>query len=95
MNALRAVVATRNTIAVDTTAPSAVINSPAPGATVSATVGVSMSATDDVGVVKIELYLDGVLFAQSSSASAIFTWDTRNSLDGTHTLEARAYDARQ
>jgi len=93
VNAYRAVIATKNTIAADTIVPVVSINSPANGATLSGSVDVSVSATDNAGVSKVELYLDGVLFAQSGSASATFSWDTRNALDGTHTLEARAYDA--
>ncbi len=92
VNARLAVNAAR-ALATDTTAPIARIGSPAPGATVAGTVNVSISGTDNVGVTRVEMYVDGVLFAQSSSASATFSWNTTNLLDGTHSLEARAYDA--
>lgn len=93
VNARRAVAAVTTSSPSDTAAPVASINSPAHGATLSGSVGVSVSATDNVGVTKIELYIGGVLYGQSSSASATFTWNTVNSLDGNYTLEARAYDA--
>jgi len=93
VNARRAVAAVATTTPADTTAPVASINSPAHGATLSGSVDVKVSATDNVGVTRIELYIGGVLYGQSSSASATFTWNTANSLDGTYTLEARAYDA--
>ncbi len=93
VNARRAVAAVKTTTPADTSAPVASINSPADGATLSGSVGVSVSATDNLGVTMIELYIGGVLYGQSSSSSATFTWNTSNSLDGTYTLEARAYDA--
>ncbi len=93
VNARRAVAAVSTTSPADATAPSVAITSPANAATLSGSVGVSMSSTDNVGVTKIELYIGGVLYGQSSSASATYSWNTANSLDGTYTLEARAYDA--
>jgi subtilisin family serine protease len=93
VNANRAVAAALATVQADTTAPTLTISSPSDGSVVSGLVGINVSATDNTGVSRIELYLDGVLFAQSNSASATFSWDTLNSTDGTHSLEARAYDA--
>jgi subtilisin family serine protease len=49
------------------------------------------SATDDVGVVRTELTLDGVLVAVGTS-SATLDWDARG-LDGPHILVGRAWDA--
>jgi len=93
VNARRAVAAVTTSSPADTTPPVASINSPANGATLSGSVNVGVSATDNVGVTKIELYIGGVLSGQSSSASATFTWNTVNFQDGTYTLESRAYDA--
>jgi thermitase len=93
VNANRAVAAALATVQADTTAPTLTISSPSDGSVVSGLVGINVSATDNTGVSRIELYLDGVLFAQSNSASASFSWDTLNSTDGTPSLEARAYDA--
>jgi len=93
VNARRAVAAVVNSVPQDTTAPSVAINSPADGATLAGTLNVSLSATDNVGVTKVELYIGGVLYGQSSSATTSFSWNTTNFLDGAYTLEARAYDA--
>lgn len=93
VNARRAVAAVTTSTPADTTAPTVAINSPSNGATLSSSVGVSVSASDNVRVTRIELYIGGVLYGQSSLSSATFTWNTMNSQDGTYMLEARAYDA--
>ena len=93
VNAYRAVFAAKNYVTPDTSAPIVSITSPADASTVAGTIDVSVSATDNVGVTKIELYVDTQLVAQSSSASAIFSLNTLNYPDGAHTLQARAYDA--
>ena len=93
MNANRAVQAAGGTVAPDTTPPTASITSPAASATVSGTVTVSVKATDNVGVTKVELYADGSLVGTSSTAPASITWNTSSLTNGSHTLQARAYDA--
>ncbi|MGI0049892.1 MAG: Ig-like domain-containing protein, partial [Nitrososphaera sp.] len=45
----------------DTTAPTVSITAPANGATISGTVSVTASASDNVGVAKVVFYVDGVL----------------------------------
>jgi chitodextrinase len=77
----------------DDAPPSASVDAPAAGATVSGTTTVPTSSSDNVGVTKVELYVDGTLAGTSSSGSATFPWDTTNLPDGTHWLYARAYDA--
>jgi len=93
VDAHAAVVAAAGSIVDDITAPLVRISSPAPGATVSGTVDVLVDATDDVGVTRIELYVDGSLLASSASASVAFAWNTTTAADGVRVLEARAYDA--
>jgi len=93
VNARRAVAAVANTLPLDATAPVVTIHSPAEGATVTGIVNIDLAATDNIGVTKIELYIGGVLYAESSSATASFSWDTSAYLDGNCTIEARAYDA--
>lgn len=92
LNASKAVTAAVAATQADVTPPSVAITSPAGGATVSGTVNVNLSATDNTGVARVELYVGGVLLAQSPSASASISWDTTTVTDGTYTLEARAYD---
>lgn len=77
----------------DTTPPTAAITAPADGAGVTGTITVGVAASDNVSVGKVELYLNGSLFATDSSAPYTFAWDTAKSGDGTHTLTAKAYDA--
>jgi subtilisin family serine protease len=94
INASRAVqAASGGTPPPDTTAPAVSITSPAAGATVSGTVTVNISATDDVAVTKIELYADGTLVGSSTTAPASIAWDTTSLTAGSHTLQALAYDA--
>jgi len=93
LNAARAVQAAWNSIPVDATPPSVAISSPTNGQTVAGTVNVAMNGTDNVGVTRVELWIDGVLHAQSSTSGATFAWDTTGVQDGGHVLEARAYDA--
>ncbi|WP_298439881.1 Ig-like domain-containing protein [Geobacter sp.] len=80
-------------IANDTTSPVANITSPANGSTVSGTTTVSIAATDNIGVSKVELYLNGTLFATYGSAPFNISWDTTKYANGPYTLTAKAYDA--
>ena len=77
----------------DTTAPTTSITAPVNGATVSGTVQVTASASDNVGVTKVEFYRDGAL--QSSSTGAPYSWsfNTTGVGNGAHTLQSKAYDA--
>lgn len=77
----------------DTVAPTVSVTAPASGATVKETVSVSAAASDDVGVAKVEFYLDGVLKATDSTAPYAFSWSTGSVSDGVHSISAKAYDA--
>jgi hypothetical protein len=77
----------------DTTAPSVAMSAPLDGASVAGTAVISISASDDVGVVKIDLYVDGVYFASDTAVPYSFALDTTTLPNGTHTLYALAADA--
>jgi poly(hydroxyalkanoate) depolymerase family esterase len=77
----------------DTTAPTANISAPANGAAVSGTVDVTASATDNVGVSKVEFYVDGALASTDTASPFVFTWNTASAANGSHALMAKAYDA--
>lgn len=77
----------------DVTQPTASLTSPAAGATVSGTVTVAASASDDRGVARVEFWLDGVLRATDTTSPYEWAWDTRTSANGSHTLHAEAFDA--
>jgi hypothetical protein len=77
----------------DTTAPTTSITSPASGATVSGTITVSATASDNVGVSKVEFYLDGALRTTDTASPYSWTWDTTTFANSAHTLVTKAYDA--
>ena len=78
---------------VDTTPPTISILSPANGARVSGQVSVLVSATDQVGVVSVDLYVDGALTSSSTTAPFTTKWNARRARAGAHTIQCRAYDA--
>jgi subtilisin family serine protease len=90
VDAFAAVKAAAGATVADVTAPLVLMNVPSPAV---GTVEVLVDATDDVGVVGVELYLNGSRIGQSSAAAVAFTWDSTTVADGQHVLEARAYDA--
>ncbi len=77
----------------DTTPPTVAISSPAPSSTVSGTASVGISASDNVGVSKVELWVNGSLHATDSTSPFGFSWDTTKVANGSATLQARAFDA--
>src|SRR2546427_440736 len=78
----------------DGTSPSVSITAPAGGASVSATVTVTASATDNVGVVGVQLKLDGAnLGAEDTTSPYSVSWNTTTAANGSHVLTATARDA--
>lgn len=76
----------------DTIAPVTAITAPSAGATVSGTTNVTASASDNVGVTKVEFYVDGALASTDTSAPYSFSWNTTAAADGSHSLSSKAYD---
>ena len=77
----------------DTTPPTTQVTAPASGATVSGTVTVTATATDNVGVTKIELYVDGALLGSGTTSPTSASWNTATAANGSHTITSKAYDA--
>lgn len=77
---------------VDVTTPTIAIVSPVTGSSVRGTVLVTAAPADDVGVVSVEFYVDGVLAATATASPWTFDWDT-SGLSGSHVLYAKAFDA--
>jgi thermitase len=77
----------------DTTPPNVAINYPMDGETVSGAITVKVDASDDTGVLKVELYRNGTLFDVDSEAPYEYYWDTTSDQDGTYSLTAKAYDS--
>ena len=77
----------------DTTPPTTSVTAPAAGSTVSGTVTVTATASDNVGVTKVELYVDGTLLASGSASPFSASWNTTGAANGAHSLTSKAYDA--
>ncbi len=77
----------------DTIAPQAAITAPANNATVSGTINVTATASDNVGITKVNLYLDGSFLATDTTSPYSFSWNTSQTGNGSHNLVAKAYDA--
>jgi Subtilase family/Bacterial Ig domain/Fervidolysin N-terminal prodomain len=92
VNAYRALLAAGAPV-VDTTAPVTSVTSPVADSTLSGPVTVQVSASDNIGVTKVELYIDNALSNTISQAPASFAWDTSTAANGTHVLRSLAYDA--
>jgi len=92
VNAGAAVAKAQQTAAVDSQSPSVSIRSPTSGK-VTAVAPVDVSATDNVGVVRVEVYAGSMLVAVDTLAPFAFSWDTRKHANGYLALQVRAYDA--
>jgi hypothetical protein len=77
----------------DTTPPTTSITAPLNGATVSGTVNVTASASDNVGVTKVEFYIDGALKSTDTTSPYAFSWASTTVANGSHTIVSKAYDA--
>src|SRR2546426_10305794 len=70
------------------------MTAPSAGATISGTVTVSVTASDNVGVAGVQFKLDGAnLGAEVTSAPYSLSWTTTTVTDAAHSLTAVARDA--
>ena len=93
INAAAAVSAAQSAKVSDTSAPTVGIGAPIAGAKVSGLVAVDVSASDNVGVSRVELFVNGTKFASDTTAPYSFSWDSAAVADGNVSLTAYAYDA--
>lgn len=77
----------------DTQPPTTSITSPVNGATVSGTVTISANASDNVGVTRVDFYVDGSLVGTDTTSPYSYAWNTTTYANGAHTLFTRAFDA--
>jgi len=77
----------------DTTAPSISVSSPRAGVYLSGNVSVSFAASDNKGVVKVELLVNGKTTGTSTSAPFTIRWQTNKIAKGSYSLQGRATDA--
>jgi subtilisin family serine protease len=80
------------TVARDTTPPVVSITAPAAGSTLVGTVTISASATDELGVTKVEFFVNGALLGTDSTSPYSVSWSARSVANGSYTLTARATD---
>ncbi|KFE66052.1 S8 family serine peptidase [Hyalangium minutum] len=77
----------------DTTAPTAAVTAPTAGATVVGNVTLSASASDNVGVTRVDFEVDGVAAGSDSTAPYSISWASASVDNGSHTIVARSWDA--
>ena len=85
---------TVNNLGVDTEDPTVVINQPATNPYTWSVDDLIVEATgsDNVGVIKIEFYINGVLAAEEAAANIVRQWEYVPTPPGSYTLTAKAYD---
>lgn len=79
----------------DAQAPTVAVTAPSAGATVSGTLALAASASDNAGVAAgVQFYVDGTAVGgEDTSAPYEASWDTTRTADGTHSITAAARDA--
>jgi hypothetical protein len=84
-----------NNATADTTNPTVTITDPSdnPHTWTSGTLHIGVTATDNVAVTKIEIYINDQLTLTANAASVSATWNYSNAPAGTYTLMAKAYDS--
>jgi hypothetical protein len=88
-------VSVQNQTTGDTTAPIVAISQPASGATVSrhSMVTIAATASDNVGVTRVEFYVSGSLKCAVAAAQYNCAWKVPAAGSKTYSLQAKAYDA--
>jgi glycosidase len=78
----------------DTVPPTVSITAPADGATgLTGNVIISANASDNIGITKVEFYVDNKLITNDTTAPYSITWNSAFVANGAHVLTAKAYDA--
>jgi hypothetical protein len=78
----------------DTIAPTVSITAPVASTTVSATLNVTATSSDNIGVVGVQFLVDGTnIGSEDTAAPYAVSWNTLSFANGAHTLTARSRDA--
>ena len=93
VNAAAAVRLAAATVSSDIQAPSAQITAPTDGARVAGQVAVNVDASDDLGVTRVDLVVQGKTVASDTTAPYQFSWDSTTSVNGSVGMGAYAFDA--
>ncbi|MBJ6764184.1 M20/M25/M40 family metallo-hydrolase [Myxococcaceae bacterium JPH2] len=75
----------------DTTPPTVSLTAPT-GGTVSGSVTLSATASDNVGVSRVDFLVDGAVKNSDFSSPYSYAWDSTTASNGSHTVSAVAYD---
>src|SRR5437867_1386032 len=81
-----------NQTTTDTQAPTVSITSPKNASYVTGMVTIQLTASDNVAVTKVDIYLDGTLQASLTSGPYTSKWNSRKAAKGPHTITAKGYD---
>lgn len=92
VDAAAAVQAAMAEVIEDTSPPNVVFASPADGSMVSGQVAVDIDASDDSGIDRVELLVNGAVVGTDGAAPYGFGWDSATVSDGAAAFVARAYD---
>ncbi|MFH1352060.1 MAG: Ig-like domain-containing protein [bacterium] len=79
-------------VTADNTPPDVSIINPPDGSISSGTVNISAAASDNIGISKVEFYIDGDLKSTDSSSPYNWDWDTISYGESTHTVKVIAYN---
>lgn len=58
-----------------------------------ATVAITATPTDNIGITKVDFYVDGVLKNTDTASPYSYTWSTQGVANGSHNITVKAYDA--
>jgi len=72
--------------------PTVVITSPTAGAVIFGLVPIHATATDDIGIARVEFYADRALLGSDNTAPYNYIWDVSSFAPRQHVIKAIAYD---
>lgn len=84
-------------VATDTTLPIVTIKTPTPDQVVTDVININADATDNIGVAKVEVYLDGILLTTFAPTQAVgpnynLPWSPKATANGYHIIRVLARD---
>jgi hypothetical protein len=77
----------------DTTNPTVSLTAPTTNASLTGTTSLTATASDAVGVTKVEFYIDSTLISTDTGSPYSASLNTGSYANGAHTVSAKAYDA--
>jgi len=77
---------------IDVTPPGVTVTSPTAGSTAVNDLILATTTTDNVGVNRVDFYVDGGYVGTSTTSPFRLQWDTHNVANGSHQFTARAFD---